>query len=383
MKISSKLPNIGTSIFAVMTQLANQYSALNLAQGFPNFNPPDELIQLFHKYQLEGMNQYAQMPGIPPLRKALSELTEEFYNYKYDPETEITITAGATQAIYTTINALIETGDEVFVLEPAYDSYIPAIKLNGGIPVPIKLDPVTFAIDWEQVKLRFSDKTKMLIINYPHNPTGVVLTENDIAELKKLSQKYDFIILSDEVYEHIIFDNKAHLSLNLYPELAKRSVIISSFGKTYHTTGWKVGYIAAPKDITAEIRKIHQFTVFAVNTPAQYAYSEFLSNRNHIKELKEFYQKKRDLFVSLINQEKFGVTKAGGTYFQLLDYSKVSDKDDLTFAKELVSKAGVAVIPLTPFYNEYVQKKYVRICFAKTDEILAEAAERLNNYKGD
>ena len=381
MIINSKLPNVGVSIFAVMSQLANEHKALNLSQGFPNFDPPRELIELFHKYQLAGMNQYAPMTGIPKLRSEIALLIQELYAQNYNPETEITITAGATQAIYSTINALINKDDEVIILEPAYDSYYPAIAINGGIPIPIKLNPLNFSIDWGKVTQSFSSRTKMLILNYPHNPTGVTLKEEDIVYIKALSEKYNFFILSDEVYEHIIFDNREHLSICKYSDLAERSIIISSFGKTFHTTGWKVGYIAAPNFITKEIRKVHQFTVFAVNTPAQFAFADFLSNRAHINELKYFYQTKRDLFIQNINQNKFRLTKAEGTYFQLLDYSNLSDKNDFDFAKELIEKIGVAVIPLSPFYENFVQYKYVRICFAKTDDILIDAANRLNAFE--
>src|SRR5690606_19990796 len=331
--INSKLPNVPTSIFAVMTKMAIEHNAINLSQGFPDVNCSDELVSLVNKYQKEGFNQYAPMPGIPSLRMKLSEKIKKLYKKEYHPETEITITAGATQAIYTAITASINKGDEVILLEPAYDSYAPSVEINGGKPVFVPLLKENNKPDWDRVKDNITSKTKMIIVNSPHNPTGSVLNQNDIEILEEIIQNSNILIISDEVYEHIIFDGEEYFNLASSEELSKKSFIISSFGKTYHTTGWKLGYCAAPEHLTNEFRKIHQFIVSSVNTPVQYAYAEFLNNEEHYLSLSSFYERKRNFILNLLKETKYKFTPAKGTYFQLLDYSNISDLDDMKFAR--------------------------------------------------
>lgn len=375
--MNSKLPNIGTSIFAVMSALAKEHNAINLSQGFPDFNCPDKLIEYVTKFMKEGFNQYAPMPGVPVLREAISQKMEKLYGKYYNPETEITITAGGTQALFTAISAFIHKGDEVILFEPAYDSYLPSILLNGGIPIPIELDEKDFSIDWKKVRSVLTNKTKMIILNSPHNPSGTVLQQKDIDELKKIVQEYDLLLLSDEVYEHIIFDGEEHLSFAKYEDLASRSLIVFSFGKTYHTTGWKMGYVLAPAHLTSEFRKVHQFNVFCANTPIQFAFAEMMKDEEHYFALPKFYQQKRDYFNGLMKDSKFSLTPSKGTYFQLLEYSNISALSDMEFAKWLVKEIGVAVIPLSPFYSNGTNAKYIRICFAKSEEVLKASAEKL------
>jgi len=375
----SKLPGAPTSIFAVMSGLAREHNAINLSQGFPDFDLSPELIELMDKNMRQGNNQYAPMPGVEPLREEISVKIKRDYGKFYNPETEINITAGATQALFTAFNTFVFPGDEVIVIEPAYDSYIPSIILNGGKPVPIPLTE-NFRYDWDQIRSAITPKTRMIVINSPHNPLGTTFHEEDITALTEITRGTDILILSDEVYEHIIFDGKTHLSMAKYPELADRSLVISSFGKTFHATGWKVGYIAGPAKYIAEFRKIHQFTVFAVNTPAQMSYSEFLKNPENYLHLNEFYQNKRDFLNSFFTNTKLKFTPAEGTYFQIFDYSEYSDEDDFTFSKRLTAQAGTAVIPLSPFYTVDYSGKKIRVCFAKKNEILKEGAERVLEY---
>ena len=372
----SKLPGSGLSIFAVMSKMAVDYSAINLSQGFPDFNCSDELISLVNKYQRKGFNQYAPMPGVPAFREKIAAKIKTLYNREYNYETEITVTAGATQALFTAITAFINKGDEAIIIEPAYDSYAPVVIMSGGIPkfVSMRSD---FSFDWDSVKDAITEQTKMIIINSPHNPTGCILSESDIKILEEITRKKNIILLSDEVYEHIIFDGKKHVSLCQSDELSQKTLLISSFGKTYHTTGWKVGYCAAPKSLTDEFRKIHQFIVFAVNTPVQYAYAEYMNEPKHYLSLESFYQRKRDLLLSSLNNSGFNFTPAKGTYFQLLDYSDMSDKNDMDFSISLIKEVGVAVIPLSPFCTIDKSRKIIRVCFAKKDEVLLEAAEKL------
>lgn len=377
LKIDSKLPDVGTSIFAVMSKMANDYNSINLSQGFPDFNCSDQLVELVHHFMKHGFNQYAPMPGTIELRKQIAIKVERDYGRKYDFEKEITVTAGATQALYTAFSAIISNGDEVIIFEPAYDSYIPAVLANGGIPITIKLNKNDFSIPWDEVEKSISKKTRCIVINTPHNPTGAILKEEDILQLEKLVKDTNIFLISDEVYEHIIFDNQKHFSFAGYDELAKRSFIISSFGKTFHTTGWKMGYCCAPENLTSEFRKLHQFIVFAVNTPIQLAVAEFLKDENNIYSLPKFYQAKRDLFLSLIKDSKFIKRKCNGTYFQLLDYSNISTNNDLKFSEFLTKEIGVAVIPLSPFYKNGSNDKLIRVCFAKKDEVLKQAAEKL------
>ena len=376
--INSKLPNVGTTIFSVMSKLAVDHNAINLSQGFPDFACNEDLIALVNKYMKAGHNQYAPMPGLIGLREQLAEKTETLYGTKYDPDTEITITAGATQAIYTAISAIIREGDEVIIFEPAYDCYQPAIELNGGKTIYMQLQAPDYTIDWESVKKMINHHTKMIIINTPHNPTGSIMSVADMMMLQKIVQGTDIIIISDEVYEHIIFDQQLHQSVARFPILAERSFIISSFGKTYHTTGWKMGYCVAPKNLMAEFRKVHQFLVFSCNTPIQYALTDFLKQKEQYLELGNFYQKKRDFFIDAIKGSRFELIPAAGTYFQLLNYKSLSKEKDAEYAIRLTKEFGIASIPISVFYHEQVDNHVLRFCFAKKEETLAKAAEILN-----
>lgn len=375
--LASKLPQTGTTIFTVMSQLAAEHNAINLSQGFPDFPCSDELLSLVSKHMKMGHNQYAPLQGIAPLREILSEKIEKLYSIKYNPDTEINITAGATQAIYTAITALVQEGDEVIVVEPAYDCYVPAIQLNGGIPVYVQLKPNDYHIDWEEVRKVITQKTKMIILCTPHNPAGSILSAGDMKKLEKLTKDTDIIILSDEVYEHIIFDGYEHQSIARYPELAKRSIIVYSFGKTFHATGWKIGYCIAPENIMKEYRKVHQWVVFTCNTPMQYALADFLKNEDNYMGLGEFYQEKRDYFISLLSGSKFGIQPSCGSYFQLLDYSNITDEKDTEYAIRITKEYGIASIPVSVFYHKPVYNKTLRFCFAKEKETLEKAAEKL------
>lgn len=377
--LQSKLPTIGTSIFAVMTKMAVENNAVNLSQGFPDFEVSPELIDLISSNMRKGHNQYAPMPGLMQLREAIAEKTERLHKAIYNPETEITVTAGGTQAIYTSITALIKENDEVIVFEPAYDSYVPAIKLCGGIPITIKLKAPDFKIDWTEVQKLISHQTKMIIINTPHNPSGTVMSEDDMKMLEKLTKDTDIMVISDEVYEHIIFDGLVHQSVCKFPKLAERSIVIASFGKTFHATGWKIGYILAPENITTEIRKSHQFIVFCVNTPIQWALSEYLKNENNYLNLGSFYQEKRDYFLSLVKHSNFQFKPSSGTYFQLLDYSKIKQEKEMDFATWLTKEKRVASVPVSVFYHIPVEQNIIRVCFAKNTSTLINAAEILCN----
>jgi methionine aminotransferase len=375
--MNSKLPNTNTSIFAVMSQLANENNAINLSQGFPNFDVSPKLIELVNENMKRGFNQYAPMPGIIKLREIISEKTEKLYNRKYNPETEITITAGATQALYTAITALINEGDEVIVFEPVYDSYLPAIELSGGKPIFLELKGKDYKIDWNEVQKVVTAKTRMLIINSPHNPTGSVLDENDIKQLEKIVTGTNITVLSDEVYEHIIFDGKKHLSVSTSEKLAKCSIIVSSFGKTFHTTGWKIGYCVAPKELMKEFRKVHQFVVYAVNTPLQYAISEYLEDESNYLNISAMYQEKRDYFNKALKNSKFEIIPTSGTYFQLLDYTNLSQLKDTEYAEYLTKEHKVAAIPISAFYHDKIKSKVLRFCFAKDKNTLDSAIEKL------
>ncbi|MCF6366872.1 MAG: methionine aminotransferase [Bacteroidales bacterium] len=381
--IKPKVPNIKTSVFAVMSQMASECGAVNLSQGFPNFNVSNELISLVNKSMKEGNNQYAPMAGVLALRKKLSAKTEKLYGKKYKPETEITITAGGTQALHSAISTVVNDGDEVIIFEPAYDSYAPVVKLNGGRPVYIKLKYPDFSVDWEEVNKTVNSKTRLIIINTPQNPSGKVFSNEDMLMLKKVVSGTKILILSDEVYEHIIFDNKQHNSIAKYPELAERSIIVYSFGKMYHATGWKLGYCMAPENIMKEIRKVHQFTVFAANTPIQYAVSEYIDKEGEYLKLSSFYQKKRDFFNHLLTNIGFSVRPTGGTYFQTVNFSEYTDETDFQLAERLVKKFGIAAIPMSSFYHNEENTKTLRFCFAKTDETLKEAVEKLANFHKD
>jgi methionine transaminase len=375
--VDSKLPNMGTSIFAVMSQMANENKAINLSQGFPDFDISEKLIDLVNKYMKSGHNQYAPMQGVPLLREAISKKVMDTHCVKYNPDSEITITAGATEALYAAISAFVRDNDEVIVFEPAYDSYSPAVLLNGGILKYANMKFPDYHVNWNEVKKLISNKTRMIIINTPHNPTGSVLKECDLIELEKITSGTDIIILSDEVYEHLIFDSIRHESVCLYPGLAARSLVVGSFGKTFHATGWKMGYCLAPENLMAEFRKTHQFIVFACNTPIQYAMAEFLADKKNYTYLNNFYQKKRDYFVGLIKGSRFKIIPCSGTYFQLLDYSEISDENETDFVVRLTKEFKIAAIPVSVFYHKSTDNKVLRFCFAKKEETMEKAANIL------
>ena len=375
--INSKLPTVGTTIFSVMSKLATDHHAINLSQGFPDYGTDEQLTSAIIQAIKGGFNQYAPMAGYLPLREQIAEKLQRCYDAQYHPETEITITAGGTQAIFTAINTFITAGDEVIIFEPAYDCYSPTIKLLGGLVKPFELQAPDYKIDWEMVKKLFSANTKMIIINSPHNPTGSILQKEDIDALIKLTKDTDIIILSDEVYEHIIFDGEQHQSVALYPELAERSLIVASFGKLLHTTGWKVGYCLAPAKLMAEFRKVHQFNVFSVNTPMQVGISNYLKSSNIYQELQVFFQQKRDYFQLLLRETKFKLLPCKGSYFQCVNYENISTEKDTEFAKKLVTEVGVAAIPVSAFYTKNVDNKILRFCFAKEHSTLEKAIEKL------
>ncbi|MBA2610980.1 MAG: methionine aminotransferase [Bacteroidetes bacterium] len=378
MQISTKLPNVGTTIFTIMGGLAKEHQAINLSQGFPDFGCDPKLVALAQKYMEQGFNQYAPMPGVIQLRECVAKIISTCYAQNYDPDTEITITAGATQAIYTAIAAFIFAGDEVIVLEPAYDCYIPAIELHGAKAIASQLNPFDFSINWEDVRSKVSAKTKMIVINSPHNPSGAVINANDLLELEKIVAGKNIIVLSDEVYEHMVFDGQLHQSVARSKTLVNQSVIVSSFGKTVHTTGWKIGYVAAPKELMTEFRKVHQFLVFAVNHPFQLALADYLSDSKNYLELKHFYQAKRDLFLKLTSSSRLKPLKTSGTYFQLMSYKTISSEKDTEFAIKLTKENKLATIPLSIFYTNKYDNKVLRFCFAKKDETLEKAAEIIN-----
>ena len=376
--VSSKLPHVGTTIFTIMSGLANETGAINLSQGFPNFPASEKLIALVNEQMRKGLNQYAPMQGILPLRELLCAKASRLYGANYQPDSEITITSGGTQALYTAIAAIIHKGDEVIIVEPAYDSYIPAIEMHGGIVKSVQITHPFFKVDWNHMRSLVSGRTRMIMINTPHNPTGSVLSADDMKELERITEGTEIIIVSDEVYEHIIFDGLRHESVMRYPRLAERSFVIFSFGKTYHTTGWKLGYCFAPANLMSEFRKVHQFNVFSANTPIQHALAEYLRISNDYVELPDFYQEKRDFFNQSVSASRFTLRPASGSYFQLLDYSRITDEKDTDFAIRLTREFNVASIPVSVFYHHPPDQKVLRFCFAKTNETLEKAAERLN-----
>jgi methionine aminotransferase len=375
--IDSKLPSVGTTIFTVMSRLAADLGAINLSQGFPDFDCDPGLVDAVARHMRAGRNQYAPMQGVLPLREAIANKYEAFHGRRYDPETEVTVTSGGTEALFDAVAAVVRPGDEVIVLEPCYDSYVPAIELSGGTVVVVSLTFPEYAIDWSVLRRAVTARTAMIVINSPHNPAGSVLTHGDIEELTSLVEGTRILILSDEVYEHIIFDGLQHESMARHAALAARSFIVGSFGKTYHTTGWKVGYAVAPAALTTEFRKVHQFVTFATNTPVQHALADFLSTRRGLAELAPFYQAKRDLFLRLMEGSRFRPLPCRGSYFQLMDYSGITDETDADFALRLTKEFGVASIPTSPFLHRQSAPNVLRFCFAKTDETLAKAAERL------
>ena len=375
--IKSKLPRTGTSIFAVMSQLANEHKAINLSQGFPDFDVSPKLIELISHYMKKGYNQYAPMTGVPLLRERISEKIEKTYKIKYDPDKEINITAGATQGIYAAIASMVRDDDEVIIFEPAYDSYAPAVQLCGGIVKYARMEPPDYNINWPEVARMVTHRTRMIIINSPHNPTGSILREKDLLALQHLTKKTDIVVLSDEVYEHLIYDGEPHESVCKYPGLVERSFVIGSFGKTFHATGWKMGYVLAPENLMKEFRKSHQFIVFTCNTPVQHAIADYLGDEKNYRDLHSFYQKKRDYFVDGISSSRFKIIPCHGTYFQLLDYSRISDESEMDFATRLITESGIGSIPVSPFYHQRDENRVLRLCFAKKEETLDKAANIL------
>ena len=375
----TKLPKVGTTIFTVMSQLAAEHGAVNLGQGFPDFNVPERLIEALGRAMREGKNQYAPMTGIPALRQAIANKTERCYGYRPDADAEITVTSGASEAIFDAVLAVVRPGDEVIVLDPCYDCYEPAIDLAGGRAVHVPLDPVTFSVPWDKVKAAVTAKTRMLMINSPHNPSGAMFSAEDIAQLSGVLRGTGIYLLSDEVYEHIIFDGARHESILRYPELRERAFVVSSFGKTYHCTGWKLGYCVAPAALSAEFRKVHQYNTFCTFAPAQWAFAEMIeAEPEHYDGLGAFYQAKRDRFRAQLLTTKLEPLRVPGGYFQLVDYSAVSDLDDAAFCRWLTIEKGVAAIPLSPFYETAPRgQRLARLCFAKNEVTLDAAIERL------
>jgi len=375
--IQSKLPNTAVTIFSVMSKLAEEHNAINLSQGFPDYDCDPVLLDLVTDAMQKGFNQYAPMPGLPVLREVISEKVNNLYGANYHPDTEVTITAGGTQAIFTALSACINSGDEVIIFEPAYDCYAPAIKLLGGLVKPYELAPPNYEIDWEIVKKLFTANTKMIILNSPQNPTGCILSEKDIKALIKLTKNTDVLILSDEVYEHIIFDGQKHQSIASYPELKERSFIVASFGKLLHTTGWKMGYCLAPEQLMKEFRKVHQFNVFSVNTPMQAGIANYLKNADTYMGLSAYFQEKRDFFRSLLTETKFNLLPCNGSYFQCVSYAHLNKEKDTDMAQKLVKEYGVASVPVSAFYIRNTDHQVLRFCFAKKQETLEKAVERL------
>lgn len=373
----SKLPDVGTSIFAIMSKMAVDHGAINLSQGFPDFPLDSKLVDLVSQAMQDGYNQYAPMPGLPALRQVIAKVVQDTYQKTADADTEITVTAGGTQALFSILQALVHTGDEVIVFDPAYDSYNPAIRLSGGVPVHINLKAPSFSIDWQEVETKITSRTKIIMVNTPHNPSGAVFTEKDIEELERIALKHNLIVLSDEVYERIIFDDKKHYSVLARPALANNSIAVFSFGKTFHATGWKIGYVVAPAPLTKEIRKAHQFIVFSVNTPIQVALTGYMETPAHYNDLGKFYQQKRDQFLSFIKGSSLKPLHCYGSYFQLLSYEGVSKQGDVAMAEELTVKHKIASIPVSVFYQDKSDNKLLRFCFAKQDQTLEKAGEIL------
>jgi len=379
MALVSKLPRVGTTIFTTMSALAAEHQAVNLGQGFPDFPMPEALREGLSKAMRDGFNQYAPMPGYGPLREKLAEKVHALYGAQIDPNASITLTPGGTYAIYTALTAIVHPGDEVIIFEPAYDSYIPGIELNGGVPVTLSLSQPDYQIDWEEVKRRITAHTRAIVLNSPHNPSGRVLTDLDIVALRSIVAAHpELYIISDEVYEHLIFDGLPHLSMLRYPDLRERSYVCFSFGKVYHCTGWKLGYCIAPEALMKEFRKVHQFNAFSCFAPAQVALAEYLDNKEGYLLLGSFLQRKRDLFLSLMQDSQFQFLPSHGSYFICATYHKISDESDTDFAIRLIKEKGVATIPVSAFYRNGQDHKVLRFCFAKKEETLREAAGRMS-----
>ena len=376
-RIASKLPAVGTTIFTVMSRLAAEHNAINLSQGFPDFDCAKELRDLVTKYINAGLNQYPPMAGVMRLRERIAEKAGTLYGAQYDPEHEVTVVPGATYGIFTALATLIRPGDEVIVFEPTYDSYVPGIEVNGGVPVYVQLKYPDYSIDWQRVQRAITPRTRAIIVNTPNNPAATVLSGEDMRMLEGMLRGTDIVVISDEVYEHIVFDGIRHESAARYPGLAERSYIVSSFGKTYHVTGWKMGYVLAPKELMNEYRKVHQFNVFVTNSPLQHAFAEFMEEPHHYLSLAPFYQKKRDFFLERIKGSRFRPLPSRGTFFQNLCYDAVSDEKDTDLAIRLTKERGLASIPVSVFYREPPDHKVLRFCFAKSEETLAKGAEIL------
>ncbi|PLX72920.1 MAG: aminotransferase [Azoarcus sp.] len=379
--IESRLPNVGTTIFTVMSRLAQECGAINLSQGFPDFNAEDVLFERVAHWMRAGFNQYAPLAGCLPLREAIVRKVEGLYGTRYDVEHEVTVTAGATQALFTAVSALVHAGDEVIVFEPVYDSYGPAIELAGGTVIRMQLRAPDYRPDWVAVAAAIGPRTRMIMINSPHNPTATVWSADDLAQLAALTRNTGIVVVSDEVYEHIVFDGAVHQSCAAHPELAARSIVVSSFGKTYHITGWKVGYVVAPRELMAEFRKVHQFNVFTVNTPVQLALADYMADAGRHLQLSAFYQAKRDYFRAGLSGARFELLPSGGTYFQLARYGAISDQPDGVFCDWLTREAGVAAIPVSAFFADGRDEGVIRFCFAKNESTLAAACERLQKLR--
>ncbi|MBO3700248.1 methionine aminotransferase [Roseivirga sp. E12] len=377
MQIESKLPNVGVTIFTKMSKMAHEYNAINLAQGFPDFPVSPELIDRVHHYMQEGMNQYAPMPGVPILREAISSKTEHCYGWKPNVDSEITVTCGAIEAINSAVSALIHPGDEVIIMDPAYDAYEPIINLQGAKAIGVPLRQPDYSIDWEGVRSQITSKTKMIMINTPHNPSGATISVKDLSELEQITEGTGIMVLSDEVYEHIVFDGQAHQSVLRSEALRKRSVVTSSFGKTFHATGWRMGYLIAPSELMIEIRKVHQYNTFTIHTATQYAIADYLKDTAHYEDVAPMYQTKRDFFLKVMKGSRFKPVPAKGTYFQLMDYSAISEKGDVEFSEWMTKEIGVATIPMSVFYQDKQDNRVLRFCFAKNENTLAAAAEKL------
>lgn len=375
--LTSKLPSSGTTIFTVMSRLAQESGAINLSQGFPDYDCDPELIELVNKHMRAGHNQYAPMAGVALLRERIAEKANRLYGADYHPESEVTVTAGGTQAIFTAIAALVHPNDEVIIFDPAYDAYAPAVKLMGGFVKSYELSPPNYKIDWKAVRKLISAHTRMIILNTPQNPTGTTLKEEDMEELIAITRKTDILILSDEVYEHLVYDGQQHLSMARYPELRERSVVCASFGKLFHNTGWKVGYCMAPALLMDEFRKVHQFEVFSVNTPVQHALADYLADKSHYLGLTAFYQAKRDFFSELMQGSRFKLLPCEGSYFQTARFDRISNEKDTDFSKRLTTEVGVATVPVSAFYTKGTDFGIIRFCFAKKNETLERAAEKL------
>ena len=379
--ITSKLPKIGTTIFTIMSKMASDYNAINLSQGYPGFDCYPYLQDLVSEYMRKGFNQYAPMSGVPVLKERIAEKTKLVYGVDFDADSEVTVVSGATEALYAAVTAVVRKGDEVILLEPAYDSYAPAVELNQGIPVYVPLNLQDFSVDWEKVKSAINERTRLIMINSPHNPCGYVWTQNDLDQLAELIKDKEIFIISDEVYEHITFDGRKHIPLFSHPLLKERTFACGSFGKTFHVTGWKIGYCLAPKDLTAEFRKIHQFLTFSTSTPMQYALADFLKDSSRYLYLQEFYERKRDLFCQGLKQTTFFFTPAQGSFFQVVSFGHLTDESDVDLAVRITKENGVASIPVSVFYHDKLDHKLLRFCFAKDDSVLEKGIELLTKIK--